>query len=186
MSRPQPRCVALAIMLCASAACSQTSSSSTTTGGNDDAIQANSDAAGNGLAPLDCKAFAPGDVASIFTAPAKVSHDSIRNGCTFEIENGGSLNINTGSYDDANFSLPWDDVTKSSDSANFLPLPGVGDQAFFRKATGTEFFSRKGDLYCMVSMTGVDQASVNHIAEQSTQERGKALGALCSKAFAAH
>lgn len=192
MPRLQPRCVALAIALCASAACSQTSTSPTTANGSD-AVAASAltsdDAADNGPAPLDCKIFAPGEVASIFTVPTKVSHDSIRNGCTFATADGGSLNINTGSYDDANFSLPWDDVTKSSDSANYLPLSGVGDQAFFQKKSGTEFFSKKGDLYCIVSMTAIDQAdqaSVYHIAEQSAEERGRALGALCSKAFAAH
>jgi len=179
----------LAALLCATTACSQTPpppASSTNADSVAASAPAASDAAGNGPAPLDCKIFAPGDVASMFTAPVKVSHDSIRNGCTFATADGGSLNINTGSGDDVNFSLPWGDVTKSVDSANFLRLPGVGDQAFFRKATGTEFFSRKGDLYCTVSMTGLEQASVNHIAEQSPEERGKALGALCNKAFAAH
>ena len=189
MSRLQPRWIALAIALCASAACSQTSTSPAATDGSDPvaaSAPAPDDAPGNGPAPLDCKIFAAGDVASIFTAPITVSHDSIRNGCTFATADVGSLNINTGSYDDGNFSLPWDDVTKSTDSANFQPLRGVGDQAFFRKKDSTEFLSRKGDIYCTVSMSSLDNASAYHIAEQSPEQRAKAMGALCNKAFAAH
>lgn len=192
MPRLPPRYVALAIGLCASAACSQTSPSPTTANASD-AVAASAptsdDAAGKGPAPLDCKIFAPSDVASIFTVPTQVSHDPLQNGCSFRGADGPFLNINTGGYDDANFSLPWNDVTKSTDSVNFLPLPGVGDQAFFRKKNGTEFFSRKGAVYCMVSMTPLDdpdQASGLHIAEQSPEQRAKAIGALCNKSFAAH
>lgn len=182
------RPITLACLLGASAACSQTANPPTLSANT----ATSSDASGNAPAPLDCsKVFAPSDVASIFSVPAKISRDQIRRGCTFDTQNsvdpyGGSLNVNTGGYDDVNFSLPWDDVTRSTDSANFQPLPGVGDRAFFRKTTGTEFFSKKGEIYCIASMTSLDQATVNHIAEQSPEQRAKAMGALCNKAFATH
>ena len=188
MPRFMPRPIALACLVCATAACSQTASPpALSTNASPSSTSAPTTASSNPRAPLDCdKVFVPSDVAGVFTAPVKVSRDSIRNGCTFATDDGGSLNINTGGGDDANFSLPWNDVTKSTDSVNFLPLPGVGDQAFFRKATAIELFSKKGDLYCMASMTGLEQAGVNHIAGQSAEERAKALGALCNKAFAAN
>ena len=191
MPRLHPRSVAMAIMLCASAACTQTSNSPTTANGSD-AVAASTPAAdevaGKAPAPLDCKIFAPSDVASIFTVPTQVSHDSVQNGCTFSGADGRpSLNISTNSYDDV--SLEWNDVTKSTDSANFQPLAGVGDQAFFQRKSSGEFFSKKGDVYCVVQMTALnapDQANELHIVEQSPEQRAKAIGALCNKAFAAH
>lgn len=187
----------LTALLCASAACSQTSPPASSTNADSVAASASApdDASGSADAPvvLDCaKVFAPSDVASIFTVPAKVSRDQVfRGSCRFDTTNsvdpyGGDINIRAGGGDNMDFTLPWREVTESSHRAEFTALPGVGDQAFWRTNNSGEFLSRKGNIYCIVVLHGLDQASVNHIAEQSPDQRAKSLGALCNKAFAAH
>jgi hypothetical protein len=190
--------ILLASSLCAMGACSQTSgAASPSANGTADSVASSTPAdatQGSDAKPLvlDCgKVFAPADVAGIFTAPIKVGPDPVRGGCTFEITHagdpyGGDLNVNLGRSDDTDFSMPWNDVTESTDRANFTALPGTGDQAFWSTRNGNELLSKKGSLYCRAVLFGYEQARVNHIAEQSPEQRGKALGALCNKAFADH
>jgi hypothetical protein len=136
---------------------------------------------------LDCaRIYSPADVAGILNAPAKVSRFTLRSGsCSFDTANdGGSVKVYTGSG--FNDEMPWNDVTKSPHRAQYVALPGVGDEAYRSIKDGTEMFSRKGKRYCTVVLMGIYQGGP--YTADFTADRDEALakktGALCNKAFA--
>lgn len=168
--------IAMAWLLCATAACSQSAKKPASTGGTDSATgsaPADPNTQGN-AATVDCsKVFAPSDVAGILAAPIQIGPDgAYAVGCSFEGA-GASVAVRV----DPSIEMPWNSVTASSD---FVDLPGVGDHARRRASNGREVLSKKGDLYCgaTFSMQSTD-------TKLSAEELSKRLGALCNKLFAA-
>jgi hypothetical protein len=171
--------LALAFACCAAAACSQTASPPASNSGTGSA--AASAAANDGTAdpvkPLDCdKIFTTADVAGILESPVELSRNPVSNGCNFENER-VAIQIYTGK--DFTAEMSWKDVTASADSANFVDLLRVGDQARRRASNGYEVLSRKGNLYCFASRSSNTETSIG------AEELAKRLGALCNKVFAA-
>ncbi|MGH7648136.1 MAG: hypothetical protein ACREND_08455 [Gemmatimonadaceae bacterium] len=77
------------------------------------------------------------------------------NWCSFGNEGLSNITVRTGSDEDAK--MTWDNATVSSDRVKFVPLQGVGDQAVFKAGTAAEepeFASKKGTVYCDVSIDG--------------------------------
>jgi hypothetical protein len=174
--------IGIACAMGALLACSQSRASTHGTADSGNAVAA--DDADGGDSTLDCKIYSPADVAGILNQPAKVSTYTLRSGsCAFDAPNdGASVKVYTGSG--FNDEMPWDEVTKSPNHATrFVALPGVGDEAYRGIADESQFFSRKGKLYCAVVLMGL----INE-PKDFTADRGEALakkeGTLCNKAFA--
>jgi hypothetical protein len=177
---PKRQWITLACLTFATAACSQSASDSATTSGAN-AVPTSApadDSATSNAAPLDCnKIFTSADAAGILDAPIKLSRNPMSNGCTFENDR---VAIQVSSGGDFTSEMSWKDVTASPDRANFVDLPGVGDQARRRASNGYEVLSKKGRLYCFASR------SSNTTANIGGEELAKRLGALCNKVFTAH
>ena len=170
--------LAIGVML----ACSQSRAGTHATADSGNAAAAD-DGDGSGDSTLDCKIYSPADVAGILTQPAKVSTYTLRSGsCSFDTPNdGGSVKVYTGTG--FNDEMPWDDVTKSPHRTSFVALPGVGDEAYRGITDESQFFSRKGKLYCAVVLMGFTNTPKEFTADRG-EALGKKVGALCNKAFA--
>ncbi len=133
--------------------------------------------------PLDCnKAFVPGDAAGILTKPATVSAYTYRpRSCNIEIPDGGSIKIYTGS--DFTSEMSWNDVTGNSHPGKYTEFPGVGDRALYKTDDGTQFFSKKGKIWCTATLMGENSVPGDFVHLSSAALAAK-LGALCTKVFA--
>ena len=165
--------LALAGVLCATAACSQSANNSASSGGANSVPASSADnGATASAAPLDCsKVFASSDVAGILTGAIKIERDQYPIGCHFD-GSGASVSVDV----DPSLEVAWDPAVAGS---GFVDLPGVGDQARWHAASG-DVLSRKGKLYC-----GAEFSMQSTPASLSGEELAKRLGALCNKLFAA-
>ncbi len=178
--------IACAFALCALAAFSQSATGAAPDHGADAAPAvgpASNTAQSDDDAAIDCaKVFSPGDVAGLMHAPAKVSQNEPRHGsCRFDNGHSSLIVYTGGSFTSQ---MTWNDVT-GPHRAKYVALPGVGDEALRKSDDGTEVFSRKGRIYCSVSLP----SDANSYGRDYTKTRGEALskqlGALCNKFFAA-
>lgn len=180
------RSIALACALYASAACSQAnnaSAPSNSAGADSAAAPADSTASGDDTLHDCAKLFAPSDAAALFTAPVKVSDYGPAGGmCSFETAKGASITLVRSS--DPSSEMQW---KEKKSNPSFVNLAGVGDEALRVKDSASIIISKKGNVYCSAQLFGYDSARTSDdIAKQNGDERAKALGALCNKAFAAH
>ncbi|OOG56843.1 hypothetical protein B0E48_12215 [Rhodanobacter sp. C03] len=168
----------LAFACCTTAACSQSANHPASNGGTGPvaASAAADDGTSDPVKSLDCdKLFTTADVAGILESPIELSRNPLSNGCTFENER---VAIQVWIGKDTTAEMSWNDVTASPDSANFVDLPGVGDQARRRASNGFEVLSRKGKLYCFASRSSNTDTNIG------AEALAKRLGALCNKVFA--
>jgi hypothetical protein len=180
MSHLKPPLFVLVFACCTTAACSQPANPSASNSGTDSvaASAPADDGTSDSVKPLDCdKLFTLADVAGVLDSPVVLSRNSVSNGCNFENER---VAIQVWSGKDTTAEMSWNDVTASPDSANFVDLPGVGDQARRRASNGFEVLSRKGNLYCFASRSSNTETSIG------AEALAKRLGALCNKVFAAN
>jgi hypothetical protein len=136
--------------------------------------------------PLDCaKLFTAADAAGIVTKPVTVSDYPLRTrSCNFSTAAGNGFNV----YADSGVTseMGWDEVSKSTDRTKYIPIAGVGDQAFWDTADTTEFFAKKGGAYCSVALLGAGQGGADdEFAKPRDAAFAQRLGALCNKVFAA-
>lgn len=167
--------------MCVAIACSQSriQAASVASGEPADAI-ASSSADTTVAVPIDCnKVFSPSDAAGLLDPPVKLSAIGEGTGwCDFGNEKLGDITVRTGSgQEDKQL---FEEATVSTDRVNFVPLPGVGDQAVRRASDGSEIASKKGNMYCSVSILGDAPGK-----RLGGEELAKRLGALCNKVFSA-
>ncbi len=185
MSSRITRWAAIVWALCATSACSNSRANAAPAAGADPGAASAPASADTGTVALDCgRVFSPGDVAGLVKAPVTVGQvPGSASWCHFGNDEVADITVRIGSSEDDE--AMWDDATVSSNRARFVAFPGVGDQAVFKagnRAEDPELASRKGRLYCSVS---IDGGSDNSYKTLSGEDLAKRLGALCNKAFAA-
>jgi hypothetical protein len=117
------------------------------------------------------KVFNQGDFAGVLEGTVAISIYPMRdNACHFESSAGPSMNLYSGNgFTDQ---IEWKEPAANR-NGDWKPVPGVGDQAFYR---GSELLSKKGDYYCAV--TGYS----SHPMDDGVARK---IGAWCNKVFAA-
>lgn len=186
MSRLQSRCIALAIVLCATAACSKSTSSPVEHTNSDSVASAQANSASDSVRPIECSTIlSPSDVADLLTASVtmkKTGGDN--NDCNFTIASGASITVAFATGDDGKYR--W--KTASDPTLAMVPMQGLGDKAMKRlTGEGVDVVATKGDLLCWVTMVGTNSAvDTNNITKLRGDALAEKLGMLCNKGFAAH
>lgn len=184
MSRWTTRMAVVIWTLCAASACSKSGANTAKA-----AATASTDASASGRADtavaLDCgKVFSPNDAIGLLKAPVTVGPvPGSASWCHFGNAELADITVRTGSDDDDE--AMWNEATASTERVKFVALPGVGDQAVFKAGTRAEtpeLASKKGAMFCIVS---IDGGNDNTYKSLGGQELAKRLGGLCNKAFAA-
>jgi hypothetical protein len=186
MSRLQSPCIALAIVLCATAACSQTTTPPVAQTNANSVVSPQADAGADSVHPVECSKFlAVSDVADLLTTPMtlkKAGGDN--NDCNFTIASGASITVAFATGDDGKYR--W--KTASDPTLGMVPMKGLGDKAMKRlTGEGVDVVATKGDLLCWATMVGTNSAvDTNNITKLRGDALAEKLGLLCSKGFAAH
>jgi len=184
MSRSTTRLAVIVWTLCATSACSKPRAETASAASAERSDASASAGADTAAVALDCgKVFSPDDAAGLLKAPVTVSKIPGGDWCSFGNDALSNITVRTGSDEDTE--MMWDDATVSTNRTKFVALPGVGDQAVFKagtRAEDPEVASKKGKVYCIVS---IDGGAADGFKRLGGEELAKRLGALCNKVFAA-
>ena len=171
--------------LCATSACSKSDANTAKAAATASTGASASVRADTAAVALDCgKVFSPNDAIGLLKAPVTVGPvPGSASWCHFGNTELADITVRTGSDDDDE--AMWNEATASTERVKFVALPGVGDQAVFKAGTRAEtpeLASKKGAMFCIVS---IDGGNDNTYKSLGGQELAKRLGGLCNKAFAA-
>lgn len=186
MYRLQPRWIALAIALCATAACSQTGSAPAAQTNASSIAPAQPTDSSDSHRLLDCaKILSSSDVADLLTAPVtmkKTGGDGTD--CNFTIASGASITVSFATGSDGRYR--W--KTASDPTLGMVPMPGLGDKAMKRSmSAGVDVVATKGDVLCWATMVGTNSVKdTGNITKLRGDALATKIGELCNKGFSSH